>query len=84
MMEKRVAKSISDEQPKAIFTHCYGHALNLSAGDTIKHCVKDALEIVFEVSKLIKYSPKRDVQFENLKQNLAPDTPGFHVLCPTR
>ena len=58
-----VAKSISDEQPKAIFTHCYGHVLNLSAGDTIKRCkiMKDALDIVFEVSKLIKYSPKRDV-----------------------
>ena len=24
------------------------------------------------------------VTFENLKQNLAPDTPGFHVLYPTR
>lgn len=72
--------------PKAIYTHCYGHALNLAAGDAIKHCkiMKDALDIIFEVSKLIKYSSKRDVQFESLKQNLAPDTPGFHVLCPTR
>ena len=84
--KKGVAKVISDEQPKAIYTHCYGHALNLSVGDTIKHCkiLKDALDIVYEVSKLIKYFPKRDMQFENLKQNLAPDTPGFRVLCPTR
>ena len=81
-----VAKLISDEYPKAVYTHCYGHALNLAAGDAIKKCkiMKDALDIVFEVSKLIKYSPKRDVQFESLKQNLAPDTPGFRVLCPTR
>ena len=81
-----VAKVISDEQPKAIYTHCYGHALNLAAGDAIKHCkiMKDALDIIFEVSKLIKYCPKRDVQFESLKQNIAPDTPGFRVLCPTR
>ena len=58
--KKGVAKVISDEQPKAIYTHCYGHALNLSVGDTIKHCkiLKDALDIVFEVSKLIKYYPK--------------------------
>jgi len=34
---KGVAKSISDEQPKAIFTHCYGHALNVFAADTIYH-----------------------------------------------
>ena len=26
-----VAKLINDEQPKAIYTHCYGHALNLAA-----------------------------------------------------
>lgn len=62
-----VAKLISDEQPKAIYTHCYGHAFNLATGDAIKRCkiMKDALDIIFEVSKLIKYSPKRDVQFEN-------------------
>jgi len=46
-----VAKLISDEQPKAIYTHCYGHALNLSAGDTIKRCKINALDIVLEVSK---------------------------------
>ena len=46
--------------------------------------MKDSLEIIFEVSKLIKYSPKRDAQYENLKQNLTPDTPGLCVLCPTR
>ena len=33
-----VAKCIQDEEPRAIFTHCYGHSLNLAAGDTImKH-----------------------------------------------
>ena len=25
-----VAKHISDIEPRAIFTHCYGHALNLA------------------------------------------------------
>ena len=33
-----VAKQLSDEEPRAIFTHCYGHALNLAVGDTIKKC----------------------------------------------
>ena len=58
-----VAKLISEESPKAIYTHCYGHTLNLAAGDAIKKCkvMKDTLDIAFEVSKLIKYSPKRDV-----------------------
>ena len=43
-----VAKLINDEQPKAIYTHCYGHALNLAAGDAMKSCkiMKDALDII--------------------------------------
>ena len=28
-----VAKIISDEEPRALFTHCYGHALNLACSD---------------------------------------------------
>ena len=81
-----VAKQLLDDEPRAVFTHCYGHSLNLAISDTVKGCkvMKDALDLIFEVTKLIKYSPKRDVQFEKLKSELAPDTPGFCVLCPTR
>ena len=46
--------------------------------------VKDALDIAFEVSKLISFSPKRAAQFEKLKAELAPTGAGFRVLCPTR
>lgn len=61
-------------------------ALNLAIGDTVKGCkiLKDSLDLIFEVSKLVKFSPKRDVHFEKLKNELALDSPGFHVLCPTR
>lgn len=38
----------------------------------------------FEISKLIKFSPKRDAMFTKLKTELSPETPGFRVLCPTR
>lgn len=31
-----VAVKIQEIQPKAVFTHCYGHALNLGVGDVIK------------------------------------------------
>ena len=66
--------------------HCYGHALNLAVGDTVKRCklLKDALDITFEVSKLVKFSPKRNAQFEKLKATLPPEGPGFLVLCRTR
>ena len=58
-----VAKQLLDDEPRAVFTHCYGHSLNLAISDTMKGCkvTKDALDLIFEVTKLIKYSPKRDV-----------------------
>ncbi len=31
-----VAKRIQDEEKKAIYTHCYGHALNLACSDATK------------------------------------------------
>ena len=45
--------------------------------------LRDALDTTSEISKLLKYSPKRDRMFEKLKAELAPETPGFRVLCPT-
>ena len=81
-----VATIISSEEPRAVFTHCYGHSLNLAVGDTIRQSklMKSSLETVNEISKLIKKSPKRDAMFQRLKQGIAQDCPGFRVLCPTR
>ena len=61
-----VVTQLRDEENQAVFLHCYGHALNLAVGDSIKNSklLKDALEIAFEVSKLVKFSPKRNVMFE--------------------
>ena len=46
--------------------------------------LRDALDTTSEISKLLKYSLKRDRMFEKLKAELAPETPGFRVLSPTR
>ncbi len=55
-----VATNIKSEQSRAIFTQC--HSLNLTASDSMKtsQIMKDALETTHEITKLIKYSPKRD------------------------
>ena len=76
-----VATVIASKESRVIFTHCYGHALNLGVGDTIKQCqlMKSALDVMGEISKLIKLSPKRDAVFQKLKADLAPETPGFRV-----
>ena len=54
-----VAKIISE--PRAVFTHCYGHSLNLAVGDTVKQSklMKSTLEMVNEISKLIKKIPQK-------------------------
>ena len=80
-----VAKQLLDEEPRALYLHCYGHTLNLIAGDAIKNCkvAKDALDVTFEVSKLGKFSPKRSAQLEKFRNELDLGSPGFRVLCPT-
>ena len=80
-----VSAQLEEVEPRALFLHCHGHALNLAAGDAVKGCsvMKDALDITFEVSKLVKFSPKRSGTFDKLKEELATDSPGFRVLCPT-
>ena len=81
-----IAKCISDRESRAVFTHCYGHALNLAVGDTVKSSkiMKSSLETAHEISKLIKNSPKRSALFEKLKQELGSESIGVRVLCPTR
>ena len=81
-----VAKRITDLEKRAIYLHCYGHSLNLACVDTMKNSklLKDSLEVTYEITKLIKYSPKREGIFRSLKQTISPDTVGIRVLCPTR
>ena len=83
---KGVVTQIRALEPRAMYTHCYGHALNLAVSDTVKQnkILRDVLDITFEISKLVKFSPKRDAMFTRLKEELVPGTIGFRTLCPTR
>ena len=65
-----IAKEIAEKEPKAVYTHCYGHTLSLASMDAIKgsHLMKQALECSHEITKLlIKFSPRRDSFFHKLK-----------------
>ena len=82
-----VATVIQREEPRAIYIHCYGHALNLACGDAIKKCevMRNALDTSYELIKLIKKSPRRDATFQKIREQLHEDTTmGIRVLCPTR
>ena len=82
-----VAKQICDIEPRALFTHCYSHALNLAASDVLKQSklMSDALDLTHEITKLIKCSPRREGIFQDLKEKLeGGSTQGVRILCPTR
>ena len=70
-----VAAMIKKIESRALYTHCYGHALNLTCADTIKQCkiVKNALETTHEITKLVKCSPKRDAQLETKRKNTSDE-----------
>ena len=87
-----VATQIQAKEKKAILTHCYGYALNLAVSDCIKQSklCQDAMDSAFEISKLIRYSPKRNAAFNRIRVENATDddsavhSVGIRALCPTR
>ena len=77
------ATQLRHVEERALFTHCYGHALNLAVADVVKQSkvIRDVLNTVGEINKLLKYSPRC---FEQLKSSVSPGTVGFRTLCPTQ
>ena len=69
------SERIMDEEPTAVYTHCYGHSLNLAASDAIKNSklMKDALDTTHEITKLIKFSPRREAIQSNLSKAVTFD-----------
>ena len=55
---KGVASQLAAKEKRAVLTHCYGHALNLAVGDSVKQykVCKDTLYTAYEISKLARYS----------------------------
>ena len=60
--------------------------LNLAVADVFKQVqvIGNVLDTVWEISRLLKFSPKRDRLFDKLKNSMSPDTTGFRTFCPTR
>ena len=40
------------------------------------------MDTTYEMSKLVKFSQKLDSLLKKLKQETAPETPGFRTVCP--
>ena len=66
-----VAVQIKNEESRALYTHCYAHSINLAVGDTMKSCpvLKDTIDNTYELTKLVKKSPKRDAKLRAIQGN---------------
>ena len=53
--KKGAATQTTSVESRVVFIHCYGHALNLAIGDTIKSnkILRDTLDTTYEISKLL-------------------------------
>ena len=81
-----VATQIQKKEKKAFYLHCYAHSLNLACQDSIRKCklVNDVLDMTYEVTKLIKFSPRRDRVLERIKAQVTPGGTSVRMLCTTR
>ncbi len=81
-----VAIQLSKLEPKALYTDSYGHSLNLAIQDTLKgsKIMRDTLDTVYEITKLIKKSPKREAILKKNQDDVKVGSPGIRMLCPTR
>ena len=84
--KKGVATVIKRINPKCLYTHCYGHALNLAVGDSVKNVklLSDSFGTIKEICNLVKKSPKRETHLKLLRQNNENENCGVHSFCPTR
>ena len=60
---------ICNEEPRTVYTHCYGQALSVAVADTVNtyNFMRNAQDCAYEFVKLVKRSPRRDAMLKNLK-----------------
>ena len=79
---------IKEENSKALYVHCLAHSLNLCLKDVTKSCILigNAMDFIFTLVQLIRFSPKRLSLFDSIKNvtvNTGENTPSLRI-CPTR
>ena len=81
-----VVTNIKQMNNLCLYTHCYGHALNLAVGDSVCNVrlLSDTFDSVKEICNLIKNSPKRDSHLKIERIFSSNEYKGVHSFCPTR
>ena len=56
---------------KCIYTHCYGHALNLAVQDPVKFvkCLNEAFRTAFETCKLVEKAPWLNTKLDTPRES---------------
>ena len=77
---------VQQENPLALYVHCYAHCLQLAVQDLTKSLpvIQSALDITSEIAKLIKSSPKRESMLNTLTSSIEGPSVRMRTLCPTR
>ena len=59
-----------DIQPVTLSTHCHTHSLNLACSHCIRNTavVSKSLDTSYEITKLVKFSPKPDSHFQKIHE----------------
>ena len=83
---KGLATRVQNVQPKAVFSYCSGHCLNLILQDSVVgNPCSHALEVIRSVVNYVRDSPKRQAQFETFIQMEDLDVQVMlRPLCTTR
>lgn len=57
-----VADNTNNKEARAIYTYCYGYVFNLAICDLMKRSkvIRDSLDDVLKMSKLVKHSLRHD------------------------
>ena len=70
-----VSAQITAEESRALYTRTVMeiNSLNLAVSDAIKESktYQDALDTAYEITRLIKFSPKRNAAFDRIKNELS-------------
>ena len=81
-----VATQFKSLNPKMLYTHCHGHALNLAVKDACSQvsALKETFEMAREITKLVKDSPQRNMKLEEIRKTTVNECKSIHAFCPTR
>lgn len=84
--KKDVAQRIKLLNNRCLYTHCYGHALNLCIKDSCAEIeiLKNCFSTSKEVCNLVKKSPQRETMLKKLRVEAGNKEKSVHAFCPTR